>query len=87
MGLSYQEILARREKRKHQELEFAMRRPKIPSGSPAALTIMILQWAIDEIYAEWRAAEIAKAQERKVVVKPKRQRGGRSNSVLAQLGL
>jgi len=87
MGLSYQEILNRREKRKHQELEFATRRPKIPKGSPVALTIMILQWAIDELYAEWRVVELAKAQATKEVVKPKRGPGGRRNSVLEQLGL
>lgn len=87
MALSYKEILERREKRKHQELEFAMRRPKIPAGRPAALQIMILQWCIDTIYSEWRASEIAKAQATKEVVQPKRSRGGRRNNVLEQLGL
>lgn len=87
MALSYKEILERREKRRSQELQFAMRRPKIPATGSAGLTIMILQWAIDELYAEWRAAEIAKAQATKEVVKPKRSRGGRRNSVLEQLGL
>jgi hypothetical protein len=90
MAISYQEILARREKRKHQELEFAMRRPKIPKGSPIALQIMILQWAMDELYAGWRASEIAKAQASKKVLKPGRvpgKRGGRRSSVLEQLGI
>jgi hypothetical protein len=87
MALSYQEILARREKRKSQELQFATRRPKIPKGSPLALKIMIYQWMIDGLYAEWRATELAKAQATKVVVKPKRGPGGRRNSVLEQLGL
>ena len=88
MALSYQEILARREKRKHQELEFAMRRPKIPATHPGtALAIMVLQWAIDELYAEWRVSEIAKAQATKEVIKPKRARGGRRNSVFEALGL
>ena len=87
MALSYKEILERREKRRTQELEFAMRRPKIPNSRPEALTIMILQWAIDCKYAEWRASEIAKAQATKEVVQPKRGRGGRRNNVLEQLGL
>ena len=87
MALSYQEILARREKRKHQELEFAMRRPKLPTSGPIALQILILQWAIDELYAGWRADEILKAQATKEVIKPKRARGGRRNSVFEALGL
>jgi hypothetical protein len=87
MALSYQELMARREKRKQDEIEFAARRPKIPKGSSTALTIMILQWCIDELYAEWRAKEIAKAQAIKEVIKPKRARGGRRNNVLEQLGL
>jgi hypothetical protein len=87
MSISYQEILNRRDRRKQQELEFATRRPKIPKGSPIALQILILQWAMDELYAGWRATELAKAQEIKEVIKPKRARGGRRNSVLEQLGL
>jgi len=90
MALSYQEILARREKRKKQELEFAQRRPKIPNSKPEALTIMVLQWCIDAIYADWRARELEKAQPTKVVLPPKgppKRRGGRKNSVLSQLGL
>jgi hypothetical protein len=88
MAISYQEILARRERKRAQELEFATRRPKIPTkGSPDALLIMILQWVIDSKFAEWRATEIEKAQATKVVLKPQRARGGRRNSVLEQLGL
>lgn len=88
MALSYKEILENREKRKSQELQFALRRPKLPATKPStALAIMILQWAIDELYAEWRAEEIAKAQTTKEVVKPKRARGGRRNSIFEQLGL
>ena len=33
MALSYQEILEQREKRKSQELQFALRRPKLPTSS------------------------------------------------------
>jgi hypothetical protein len=88
MAVSYKEILERREKRKSQELQFALRRPKLPANDPpTALAIMILQWAQDELYAGWRAKEIAKAQATKEVIKPKRARGGRRNSVLEQLGL
>lgn len=84
---SYQELMARREKRKQDEIAFATRRPKIPKGSPIALKIMIYQWCIDELYAVWRARELEKAQATKEVVKPKRARGGRRNNVLEQLGL
>lgn len=87
MAISYQEILARREKRRADEVSFAKRRPKIPKGSPIALKILIYQWMIDNLYAEWRASAIAEAQTTKEVVKPKRSRGGRRNSVLEQLGL
>jgi len=88
--LSYEEILARREKRKQEEIAIAKRRPKIPNSQPEALTIMILQWCIDSIYEEWRAREIEKAQARKIVLPPKgppKRRGGRRNSVLEQLGI
>jgi hypothetical protein len=89
MALSYKEILERREKRKSQELQFAMKRPKLPANEPAtALAIMILQWAIDELYAEWRARELERAQATKEVIKPKpRGRGGRKNAVFEALGL
>lgn len=86
-SLSYREILAQREKRRQQELEFALRRPKIPNSPSAALAIMILQWAIDELYSEWRASEIAKAQATKEVVRAKRARGGRRNRVFEALGI
>lgn len=88
MALSYQEILKNREKRKSQELQFALRRPKLPANNPPiALAIMVLQWAIDELYAEWRAEELERAQATKEVIKPKRARGGRRNSIFEQLGL
>jgi hypothetical protein len=89
-SLSYEEILARRAKRKAEELAVATRRPKIPNSAPEALVIMILQWQIDAIYAEWRARELEKAQARKIVLPPKgppRRRGGRKNAVLEQLGI
>jgi len=88
--LSYEEILARREKRKQEEVRLATRRPKIPNSQPAALTIMILQWTIDAIYEDWRARELEKAQARKIVLPPKgppKRRGGRRNSVFDQLGI
>lgn len=88
MALSYKEILEAREKRKSQELQFALRRPKLPATDPSrALAIMILQWAIDELYAEWRAEELERAQATKEVIKPKRARGGRRNNILEKLGL
>lgn len=89
-SMSYQEIIARREKRRADEIAFAMRRPKIPASNPAISTqILILQWHIDELYKTWRAQEIAKAQATKEVVKPERApgRGGRKSSILQQLGL
>jgi hypothetical protein len=88
--LTFEEIKARREKRRKEELEVANRRPKIPNSLPDALTIMILQWCQDVIYENWRAKELEKAQAKKVVLPPKgppRKRGGRKNSVLEQLGL
>jgi len=89
-GLSYEEILARRDQRKKEEVAFAQRRPKIPNSQPEALTIMILQWCIDSIYEEWRAREIEKAQAKKIVLPPHgppKRRGGRRNSVFDQLGI
>jgi len=88
--LSYEEILARREKRKQEELAIATRRPKIPNSQPEALTIMVLQWCIDAIYEDWRARELARAQATKIVLPPKgppKRRGGRRNSVFEQLGI
>jgi len=89
--LSYEEILARRDKRKRQEHAQATKRPPIPHSRDLAWTIMILQWAIDELYKEWRELELAKAQDRKIVLPPKgapkRGRGGRRNPVFEALGL
>jgi len=88
--MSYEEILARREKRKREEIAMATQRPKIPNSKPEALTIMILQWCIDSIYEEWRARELEKAQATKIVLPPKgppRRRGGRKNTVFEQLGI
>jgi hypothetical protein len=88
--LSYQELMARREKRRADEVAFAMRRPPIPNHHGVANKILLLQWMIDELYKEWREMEIARAQEQKTVLRPQRspgRRGGRKNSILEQLGL
>lgn len=86
---SYQEILADREKRKRQEIERANKRPPIPRSQGYAFQILIHQIVIDALYEQWRAEVLAKAQATKVVLppgKPPAKRGGRKNSVLAQLG-
>jgi hypothetical protein len=90
-SLSYEEILARRDKRKRQEHAQATKRPPIPHSRDIAWTIMILQWTIDELFKQWKAIELAKAQDRKIVLPPKgapkRGRGGRRNPVFEALGL
>jgi hypothetical protein len=88
--LSYQELMARREKRRADEVAFAMRRPPVPSMNGVAVKILILQWTIDELYKEWRQVELQRAQAIKEVLKPGKspgRRGGRRSSVLEQLGL
>lgn len=91
-SLSYEEIMARREKRKREEQRASTKRPPIPHSKDIAWTILILQWTIDELYQEWRALEIERAQSRKIVLPPgkgprKRGRGGRRNPVFEALGL
>jgi hypothetical protein len=88
--LSYQELMARREKRKLDELEFAMRRPKLTNNASVNLQILIYQWMIDELFKSWRRIELEKSQAQKVVLKAQKtpgRRGGRKSSVLEQLGL
>ena len=88
-SMSYAEIMARREKRKQEEIAFATRRPLIPKNyAGAAMQILILQWQIDEIYKQWRAAELERAQASKIVIKAKKPRGrGRTSDILEKLGL
>ncbi len=88
--LSYQELMARREKRKQDEIMFAMRRPPVPNISGYAMKILIFQWTIDELYKEWRQVVLQRAQATKEVLKPGKspgRRGGRRSRVLEQLGL
>lgn len=88
--LSYQELMARREKRKQDEIMFAMRRPPVPNHNGVAMKILILQWTIDAMYKQWRQVELQRAQATKEVLKPQKspgRRGGRRSSVLEQLGL
>jgi hypothetical protein len=89
-GASYQELLARREKRKQDEILLATRRPPVPAHNGVAMKILLLQWMIDELYKEWREVELARAQAKKVVLKAQKtpgRRGGRKSSVLEQLGI
>jgi hypothetical protein len=85
--LSYQEIIARRERRRNDEIAFANRRPKVTNDPDVNTLIFIYQAMVDKLFADWRSKMIVEAQATKEVIRPQRARGGRRNNVLAQLGL
>ena len=95
-SISYEEILARRKRRKDDEERRAHKRTPIPATNQSlAWTILILEWAKDVLYEQWRAEMLAEAQKNKIVLPPGRgprkrgtgKRGGRRNPVFEALGL